>query len=210
MPIEIPVEMSQSKSTVPAMPVNGKSTVPAKTGCGAGDKRLEQLIKIEKEERIEADENLQRQIDNVNIRFIYITQVPDGTLNESDLELLRKNKVNRLVIDSNIYYLSIINGNIRKYFTRAEQKTSNEIQVDMDTGSYHVTWKNDPALEEHINDKIVHITAGERLFWNNKVSATKEKIQPMISNPEYEEVELKLTTEDIYNNLEDDESVEGE
>lgn len=110
------------------------------------------------------------------IKFICVNSY-EGTLNQEQLDLLKKNKVNRIVLNNVIYYLSAIDGNIRKYFSRIESTDHNEVDVNINTGYYLFISKMNPIIENHINDTTIHITEAERLYWNNKVSASAEENQ---------------------------------
>ena len=153
------------------------STIYAKAGCDITDKRLEALIKEETIERKEADTNLQAQIDEKQdrIEFIRINSLL-GVLDREMLNLLIKNQVNRIVFGNTIYYLSIVEGTtIRKYFSKIQTSEFNEVAVNIETGEYEVKSKMDPVIKAHIENREIHITEEERLFWNNKVTATAQE-----------------------------------
>lgn len=58
----------------------------------------------------------------------------------------------------------------------------NTITVDVDSGAFDISSSNpiQSNLDSHINDTSVHLQTGERIAWNNKVSArvdeTEEKL----------------------------------
>ena len=125
------------------------------------------------------------------IKFIYITNT-SGILDVEELGLLLENKVNRLVFNNTIYYLSIIENEIRKYFSKNQSSKNNEIQVNSTTGEYEVISKIDPILEQHIENRNIHVSAEDRLFWDNKVSAITTPLSQ-------DDNILILTNENIYN-----------
>lgn len=138
------------------------------------DTVLADALAAETEAREQADAELRRQKQD-EIQFIYITSL-EGALDSESLNLLISNKVNRLVLSDVIYYLSVVNGTTRKYFSRVPSSVYNEIDIDINTGEYEAISKMDPAIKNHIEDETIHITEEERLFWNNKVSASADKI----------------------------------
>ena len=150
---------------------------PTKSGHNADVNRLRALIKKEENERKAEDNNLQKQIDTKqeNIKFITVTEL-EGTLDEEMLNLLIENKINRLVYGDLIYYLSIVEEDIRKYFSKIQSSVYNEIDVNVETGDYHIISKSDPLVQEHIDNIVIHITQEEREFWNNKVTASTVQI----------------------------------
>ena len=158
-------------------PHNDCNTIKTKSGCNADYNRLNALIKKEAEVREKEDEYLQKQIDGKldNIKFIYVYSL-SGTLESELLNLLIENRVNRLVYNDVIYYLSLIGNPIRKYCSRIQSVTYNEIDVNIQTGDYVIIQTMDPRIREHIDDTNVHVTPDEKAFWNKKVSASVEQI----------------------------------
>ena len=112
---------------------------------------------------------------NSVVKFITLTTT-QGELSEEELALLNSNQVNRFIYNNSVYYLSIKDGTIRKYFTQNQSTEFNEIDVDTETGGYIIFSKLNPIIDNHIKNTIIHITANEREFWNNKVSAEVEEI----------------------------------
>lgn len=116
---------------------------------------------------------LQYEIDQKQDKIEFITIVGPsltGVLTQEELDAL-KSYVNKIVVGKAIYRLSIVEGNIRKYFTSSEITEFNEINVNMETGEYSIVNKMNPIIQQHIENDIIHITEEERLYWNNKVSA---------------------------------------
>ena len=103
------------------------------------------------------------------ILFITLTE-RSGTLSESVLGLL--NNINRLTYENVIYYFSLKEGNIKKYFSRAENVTLNEIDVNMRTGEYQMMSSINQVLQAHIENHEIHVSQSDRARWDNKVSAT--------------------------------------
>lgn len=109
------------------------------------------------------------------VEFITITDFPEGTLSEEDLDLLKNSLVNQILFQSSIYRLSLKEGDLKKYFTSSRVTVYNEIDVDLETGHYIILNTLDPALITHMNDDSRHVTESDRYFWNNKVTA---KVDP--------------------------------
>ena len=125
-------------------------------------------IATEKSEREAVDASLQEQINEIIetgavIEFISVTGFPEGTLSPANLQLLTANKVNRLEYQNIIYYLSLRDGNIRKYFSNSLTIDYPEIDVDTVSGNYIILPTMNKRLEEHINNNEVHITNAERM-----------------------------------------------
>lgn len=110
-------------------------------------------------------------------QFIFVDEL-EGTLPEEDLQKIRGNKINRIVYNDIVYYYSLREGNIQKYFSVAVQRGDNtdynEIDVDISTGNYGVYNVLNKYLEDHIKNTTVHITQAERDFWNNKVTTVTQ------------------------------------
>lgn len=180
MPIKVKVHDNSSEVKVKP---KSQGTIDIDSGGGINDKVLEAKIKAETEERIAADENLQSQIDTKQdeIQFVFIPNI-SGILEESKLNLLIGNQVNRLVFGTKVYYLSLRYGNIRKYFSTDQSSSLNEIDVDLGTGEYQVISTIDTALEAHMNDVSSHVSSDDRIFWNNKVTTKidSENIENLI------------------------------
>jgi len=110
--------------------------------------------------------NKQDKIEFVEINPETIT----GQLSPTKLNLLTTNMVNRILRGDKIYYLSIKEGNTRKYFSTSAEDYD-EIDVNITTGEYEV--KNS-RLVNHINNKTIHITQAEREFWNKKLNCLEQ------------------------------------
>lgn len=107
------------------------------------------------------------------IEFVEINpETTTGQLSPAKLSLLTSNSVNRLLRGNRIYYLSIREGNIRKYFSTIEEDYD-EIDIDMTNGRYQV--KNTRVID-HINDTTIHITQEDRDYWNNKLNYTEDTL----------------------------------
>lgn len=106
-------------------------------------------------------------------QFIFVDEL-EGTLSEEDLQKISGNKINRIVYNNIVYYYSLKDGDVQKYFSIAKQVDSdtdyNEIDVNILTGEYEIVVAHDKYWEDHINNRVVHITQQEREFWNNKVT----------------------------------------
>lgn len=107
------------------------------------------------------------------IEFVEINpETTTGQLSPTKLNLLTTNMVNRLLRDDKIYYLSIKEGNTRKYFSTSAEDYD-EIDIDITTGRYQV--KNTKVID-HINNTTIHITQDEREFWNNKLNYDEDTL----------------------------------
>lgn len=188
MPIKLDVVDNNSEVRVK---VKSKDEVRLKPDCGIDNARYEALVNKERQERIAADEILQRQITDNKINFIpldsYITEQTSvqksGVLPESILLFLRSNRLNKVVLGNKIYYLSIKNGNIQQYFSNTSNNIPNEpnfnrVDLDIDTGEFTIkdTWLDEQMKKaiNHMNDTNIHITPEERIFWNNKLNCEDE------------------------------------
>ena len=80
--------------------------------------------------------------------------------------------MNRILRGDKIYYLSIKEGNTRKYFSTSAEDYD-EIDVNITTGRYEV--KNTRVVD-HINNITIHITQDEREFWNNKLNYDEDTL----------------------------------
>lgn len=121
---------------------------------------------------------LQEKINNKQdtIQFVNVDS-ESGTLPESQLKLLKDNNTNRLTYNNVIYYMSLRDGNIKKYFSRATNVELNEIDLNITTGNYVIRSSIDAALQRHIDDKVIHVSQLDRDRWDNKVSAQAELIK---------------------------------
>lgn len=166
----VPIKLRDNASTVKVR-TTSPDNIKVKSDCDIEKTRLDSLIQQEKAERIEADIILQAELINKQerIEFIYLNDI-SGTLDISSLNLLADNLVNRLVLDHTIYYLSIRQGNVRKYFT-TQSVAYNEIDVNMDTGYYVAIPALNPIVSEHIADSNIHVSDSDRTFWDNKVTS---------------------------------------
>lgn len=121
------------------------------------------------------------------LKFVYVDST-HGYLPTSDLLKLINNKVNRIVYNNIVYYYSLKIGNIQKYFSVAINTDNNtelnEIDVDITTGEYEIVNSTNKYLQDHINNTTIHVTASEKTFWNNKVTAVVEAVQNTTSDNE--------------------------
>lgn len=123
-------------------------------------------------------ERIDKVVDSIpgGVQFVYVDSL-SGTLDSDTLSLLLMNKVNRLVYANTVYYLSIIDSDYRKFFSRVQSSVYNEIDVNIKTGVYTIISKEDPLLHDHIADTDIHVTAEEKASWNNKVTASVSPIE---------------------------------
>ena len=112
-----------------------------------------------------------------------------GTIPAEQLDQLT-NKGAIIVLENKVYRLSRIESNTYKYInsvTNGTGQTINmtELDIDKDTGDFNtkqIVFNSgsveylEERLNNHISDNTVHITATERNYWNNKVSAEAEAI----------------------------------
>jgi hypothetical protein len=103
-----------------------------------------------------------------------------GTLTSDQLTLLTVQKVNRIILGTSVFYLSRIDGNeviyiSQKLDTDGTVSSMYEIRIDSTTGTYTskalvLNYVLETAFESHVNNKDVHIQAGERDFWDSKAT----------------------------------------
>lgn len=101
-------------------------------------------------------------------------------LPQEAVQALKRNSTIQLLFHDNLYSLSVRAGKLWTY-TYIEQTTGNihTITVDMDSGAFDISSSNPVQrnLDSHINDTSVHLQTGERIAWNNKVSATVDETE---------------------------------
>lgn len=188
MPVKLNIVDNNSEVRVKP---KSNDEVRLKPDCGIDNARYEALVNKERQERIAADEILQRQITENKINFIpldsYITEQTSyqksGVLPESILLFLRSNRLNKVVLGNKIYYLSIKDGNIQQYFSNTSDSIPNEpnfnrVDLNTDTGEFIIkdSWLDAQMKKaiNHMNDTNIHITPEERVFWNNKLNCEDE------------------------------------
>jgi len=101
-------------------------------------------------------------------------------LPQEAIQALKRNSTIQLFFHDKLYSLSVRAGKLWTY-TYIE-KTTGDIQiitVDMDSGAFDISSSNPVQhnLDSHINDTSVHLQTGERIAWNNKVSATVDETE---------------------------------
>ena len=188
MPVKLNIVDNNSEVRVKP---KSNDEVRLKPDCGIDNARYEALVNKERQERIAADEILQRQITENKINFIpldsYITEQTSyqksGVLPESILLFLRSNRLNKVVLGNKIYYLSIKDDNIQQYFSNTSNNIPNEpnfnrVDLNTDTGEFIIkdSWLDAQMKKaiNHMNDTNIHITPEERVFWNNKLNCEDE------------------------------------
>lgn len=187
----VPIKVRDNTNTIKVKVKDKSSEVSLNCDCDIKEKALDSKITKEREERIAADEELEKQINNKQdiIQFVNIDS-ESGTLPESMLKLLKDNNTNRLTYNNVIYYMSLKYGNVKKYFSRAANVELNEIDLNINTGDYIVISSIDAALQKHINNKVIHVSQLDRDRWDNKVNAQTELI-----DDEKNDYLLKLLTD---------------
>lgn len=100
--------------------------------------------------------------------------VSDPVISPEDLNKLTSNLTAKLILDGKYYSLASRSGNVWNY-TRTNSTTGDIeiVRVDTNSGAFDIIQKNpvQQNLNAHINDTSVHLQAGERISWNEKVSA---------------------------------------
>lgn len=118
---------------------------------------------------------LQETINNKQDKIEFV-EIPvenmTGQISSQELSVLTSNRINRLLRGNRIYYLSIREGDIRKYFSTIEEDYD-EIDIDITNGIYQV--KNTRVID-HINDTTIHITQEDRDYWNNKLNYNEDTL----------------------------------
>ena len=131
-------------------------------------KRVEQL-----EYDAESVEQLQEEVSKLKrdkqdkILFVELYE-REGILDEESLNALKDSLCNAIIYNGTLYKLSIKDGRMRKYFSNLNTSEDNLIDVNIDTGEFILHSAMDPVLQNHINDKVIHISQHDRDFWNNK------------------------------------------
>lgn len=188
MPIKLNVVDNNSSVRVKHQ---SKDEVRLKPDCGIDNARYEALVNKERQERIAADEALQKQITDNKINFIpldnYITEETSyqkiGVIPEIILQHLRNNKINKLLLGNKIYYLSIKDGNIQQYFSNTTDTVQgepnfNNVDLNIETGEFTIidSWLDAQMKSAiaHMKNKNIHLQPGEREFWNNKLNCEDE------------------------------------
>lgn len=137
-------------------------------------KRVEQL-----EYDAESVEQLQEEVSKLKrdkqdkILFVELYE-REGILDEESLDALKDNLCNAIIYNGTLYKLSIKDGRMRKYFSNLNSSEDNLIDVNIDTGEFILHNAMDPVLQNHINDKVIHISQHDRDFWNNKRAYTNQ------------------------------------
>lgn len=113
-----------------------------------------------------------------------------GTIPKKELDELLKSAGNVVKCDGKYYRLARIEGDNYKYINSTTDGSGQvinmtELDIDSKTGDFYtkqiiiegssVEWL-EQLVRHHIEDNTVHITATERNYWNNKVSAEAEAI----------------------------------
>ena len=199
MPIKLNVVDNNSEVRVKP---KSNDEVRLKPDCGIDNARYEALVNKEKQDRIAADEALQKQITDNKINFIpldsYITVVTsyqkEGVLPQELLVYLRNNKLNKVILGNKVYYLAVKDGNTQQYFSNTSgdipgEPNFNKVNVNLETGEFIVkdTWLDAQAkaAQQHMDNREIHITAEERVFWNNKLNCddnVSEETETLILN----------------------------
>lgn len=173
MPIK--VDIIDNSSQVRVKP-KSQDEVHVKADCDTKGKALDAKLDKEIKERKEADAELQAQIVTKQDKIYFITVFePEGTLSEDVLNLLISSRLNRIVYNENVYYLSLKDNRYWRYMgDTTNPNTLNTIVVDTNTGYYAYSLIINGELQAHIADNDRHIREGEREFWNNKLNVRRE------------------------------------
>lgn len=158
MPIKLNVVDNNSEVRVRP---KSNDEVRLKPDCGIDNARYEALVNKEKQERIEADRELQDTKQNLGyIRLEdYLISGPIGQFDPATTELLKKYLVNKLSFNGYIYSLNMSAGDRKIYFCPRDIEY-NKVEVNFTDGSFGLLKNN-----EHT------VTADQIQFWNNKVTA---------------------------------------
>lgn len=159
MPIKLNVV--DNNSNVRVKP-KSNDEVRLKPDCGIDNARYEALVNKERQERIEADQELQDTKQNLGyIRLEdYLRSGSIGQFDPKTTELLKKYLVNKLSFNGYIYSLSISNGNKATYFCPREETEYKKVEVNFTDGSFGLLKSNEHTVTQEQID-----------FWNNKVTA---------------------------------------
>ena len=167
----IPVKIRDNSSSI-KMKTSSPDNIKVQSDSSVDTNRLDYLIKEEKEERIEADANLQAQIldKQDKIKQIEIFQ-EDGYFDSTLLNLLISDNANKIVYQDNYYTLMYKGTQYRRYQAPSiDPNVLYTVLVDVTTGHYIYSWIPNAELQNHMSDNERHLNAGERTFWNNKIN----------------------------------------
>ena len=116
----------------------------------------------------------------------------DGRLDAEALAAMKESAQSIVNLDGKIYRLTFITDSEYKYINTITEGTSTvismtELDIDKETGEFStkpLIVDQTPVgslraeFENHRDDEVRHITAEERDFWNNKVTAIAEQDGP--------------------------------
>lgn len=156
-------------------------------------KRVEQLeFDAESVEQLQEEVSKLKRDKQDKIMFVEVF-TKEGTLDEESLDTLKNNLCNRIVYQNVVYTMSINDRPLRKYFCGSSILQDNELDVNLNNGEFWIHSSLDAlSVDEHIKDKIIHISQSDRDRWDNKVTAFVEA--------DGDENKLVITKEDIIEN----------
>lgn len=105
------------------------------------------------------------------VQFIEINSL-SGEFTPAQIAALIRNKQHRIMFGSTIYYSAIRNGDRMRYQSLTPVQEFDHIDVYIPTRTYTVQRRDPTIYDDHIANRIIHITEEERQFWNDKVSCS--------------------------------------
>lgn len=128
-------------------------------------------IHIQAGEREALQAALDSKVDRTDLtEYVEINEV-EGAFDPETLALLQTNPLKQIKYDDCIYTLTMHRGAIYRYTTGADDANFVKyIDVNVSASTWHCYNNPNAVLQEHINDQVRHITASERVFWNNKLN----------------------------------------
>jgi len=94
-----------------------------------------------------------------------------GTLSNAEKEIVLNDYSVKIIYNGKVYTLMLKADNIYKYMSKNDSnETFYWVNINTTSGDYTTT--DDSSITTHLSNTDIHITAAERIFWNNKVTAS--------------------------------------
>lgn len=94
-----------------------------------------------------------------------------GTLSNAEKEIVLNDYGVKIIYNGKVYTLMLKADNIYKYMSKNDSnETFYWVNINTTSGDYTTT--DDDSITTHLSNTDIHITALERTFWNNKVTAS--------------------------------------
>ena len=126
---------------------------------------------IQAGEREALQATLDSKVDRADLTEYVEIDEEEGEFDSDTLNLLQTNPLKQIKYDDCIYTLTMHRGATYRYTTGADDANFVKyIDVNVSASTWHCYNNPNAVLQEHINDQVRHITASERVFWNNKLN----------------------------------------